>query len=150
MRRLIAIDPGASGGIAWRGDDGVVRAEAMPDSMTGQIDFLRGLALDPAAGVVLERVGTYVPGNSGPAAATFARHVGHLEAAMYTLGLPIVWNPTPVQWQKWVGTLPKDKADRKRAIREWAARRYPHLRVTLRTADALAMLAWAEAKGAGE
>jgi hypothetical protein len=45
---------------------------------------------------------------------------------------------------KVLGAWPKDIHERKLAIREWAARRYPHLRVTLATADALAMLAWAE------
>ena len=42
-----------------------------------------------------------------------------------------------------LGTLPKDKAQRKRAIREAMAVRHPHLTVTLATADALAILEWA-------
>jgi hypothetical protein len=146
MMRLLVIDPGASGGLAWRGDDGIVWAEAMPDGMTAQIDRLRALrvALGPDLLAVVERVGCYMPGNSGPAAATFARHCGHIEAALYCLGVGIYRNPTPQSWQKALGTWPKDKMERKRAIKEWAARRYPHLSVTLKTADALALLAWGE------
>ena len=39
-----------------------------------------------------------------------------------------------------LGVLLKDKAERKRAIRELLARRFPGLEVTLKTADALGML----------
>jgi hypothetical protein len=41
---------------------------------------------------------------------------------------------------KKLGTLPKDKPERKRAIRELMARRFPGLEVTLKTADALGLL----------
>lgn len=145
MSMILAIDPGAGGGLAWRDRYGQAWAESMPDGMTAQVDRLRALrvALGEIEAVV-ERVGCYMPGNSGPAAATFARHCGHLDAALYCLGIPIRHNPTPQTWMKAIGTWPKDKQDRKRAIKEWAARRYPHLTVTLKTADALALLAWAE------
>jgi len=42
-----------------------------------------------------------------------------------------------------LGSLPADKTARKNAIKENVARRFPHLTVTLKTADALGMLAWA-------
>jgi hypothetical protein len=138
----LAIDPGASGGIAWI--DAVrdeLCAVPMPEGMTAQADFLRSLAVSGAKAIV-ERVGTYMPGNSGPAAATFARHCGHIDAMLYCLGIPIAANPTPQTWQKQLGTWPKDKQERKRAIKEAMARRYPHLSVTLKTADALALLTW--------
>jgi hypothetical protein len=144
---VIAIDPGLSGGIAWE-CDGVVDALPMPQGMTAICDTLRTLAAtmrNPVA--VVERVGGYMPGNSGPAAATFARHCGQLDAAVYLCGIPLAHNPTPQQWQSGLRTWPKDKGERKRAIKEWAAQRYPHLKVTLKTADALAMLAWAQIKG---
>ena len=96
------------------------------------------------AGAVMERVGSYMPGNSGVAAATFARHCGHIEAALYCLCIPLVLNPTPQTWMKQAGTWPKDKQERKRAIKEAMQRRHPHLAVTLKTADALALLGWAE------
>jgi hypothetical protein len=139
----IAIDPGASGGIAWTDRDGIAQAAPMPDGMTAQVDFLRALRAElPTAGAVMERVGGYRPGNSGPAAVTFARHCGNLEAALYSLGVPTIC-VTPRKWQAALGTWPDEKADRKRAIRDAMARRYPHLHVTLGTADALGMLTWA-------
>jgi hypothetical protein len=144
---VIAIDPGASGGLAWRDNHKISHAEPMPEGMTAQVDRLRAFTAEmPELVAVVERVGGYMPGNSGPAAATFARHCGHIEAALYCLGVPIRHNPTPQTWMKGLGTWPKDKQERKRAIKEWAARRYPHIRVTLKTADALAILAWAEGK----
>jgi len=144
MKRLLAIDPGASGGLAYRDADGLVQAEPMPNGMTEQVDRLRGLAAEvPGLNAVIEKVGTYMPGNSGPAAATFARHVGHLEAALYCLGIPAV-QVTP---QKWMGkSWPKKKQERKQAIRDAMQRQYPHLSVTLKTADALAILSLAESK----
>ena len=141
MTPFLAIDPGASGGLAWRTPDGIVHAEPMPDGMTAQVDRLRSLAATlPGLTAIMEKVGTYVPGNHVGSACTFARHCGHLEAALYALGIPFT-EVAPGVWMKKLGTLPKDKAERKRAIREEMARRFPGLEVTLKTADALGLLA---------
>ena len=138
---IIAIDPGASGGFAWIDRDGLVSAEPMPDGMTAICDRLRGLACISRHAVV-EKVGGYMPGNSGPAAATFARHCGHIEAALYCHCVATE-QVTPQKWMKALGTWPKDKAERKHAIRDAMQRRYPHLKVTLKTADALGILTYA-------
>jgi len=148
MKPVIAIDPGASGGIAWKDADGIAHAEPMPAGMTAQADLLRSLAASlPGAVAVLEKVGGYMPGNSGPAACTFARHCGHLEAALYLLGVPSE-QVAPGVWMKALGALPSVKPERKRAIREAMARRYPALAVTMKTADALGILTWATERGA--
>jgi hypothetical protein len=81
----------------------------------------------------------YVPGNHVGSACTFARHCGHLEAALYTLGIPFT-EVAPAVWMKKLGALPKNKQARKRAIREEMQRRFPALGVTLGTADALGLL----------
>lgn len=142
MKAILAIDPGASGGIALMDEDGIVNAIPMPDGMTAQIDAIMELvAGHRSATAIMERVGGYMPGNSGPAAATFARHCGHLEAALYCTGIGTV-QVAPSKWQKAIGTWSKEKMDRKREIRDAMARRYPHLSVTLKTADALGILTW--------
>jgi hypothetical protein len=46
----------------------------------------------------------------------------------------------PRVWIKKLGTLPKDKPERKRAIREEMQRRFPRLGFTLKTSDALGLL----------
>ena len=141
MKPIIAIDPGASGGIAWRDSDGIVHAEPMPEGMTAQVDFLRSLAAALlGAEAVTEKVGYWMPGDHPNSATKFARHCGHLEAALYALAVPFV-AVAPAVWMKKLGTLPKDKQERKRAIKEEMQRRYPSLTVTLATADALGMLA---------
>lgn len=140
MQPMIAIDPGAGGGIAWCDEAGIVSAVAMPEGMTGQVDFLRMLHLELAdSRCVMEKCGTWFPGDHPTSACKFARHVGHLQAALYAIGFSCA-EVAPGVWQKSMGALPKDKGDRKRAIREAMQRRYPHLRVTLATADALAIL----------
>ena len=160
---MLAVDPGASGGVAWVDHDGVVNALHMPEGMSEQVGLLRSLASQGCAYGVMENVGFFRPGNSGPAACTFARHCGHLEAACYALGIAVT-EVTPQSWMKAMGFgvtkyLPdgyKDLPDKDRraaratavrlnktAIKEAMARRYPHIKVTLKTADALAILTWA-------
>jgi hypothetical protein len=150
MKPIIAIDPGASGGLAWTDREGATHAERMPEGMTAQADRLRSLAAElPGAVAVMEKTGGYMPGNSGPAAAAFGRHCGHLDAILYMAGLPAS-AVAPGVWMRALGELPKDKADRKRAIRESMQRRFPALAVTMKTADALGILTWAmERRGGG-
>ena len=146
--RIITIDPGAGGGIAWRHDEPEqVEAVNMPEGMTAQADLLRSLSAQGFRKAVVEKVGGYMPGNSGPAACKFARHCGHIEALCYAYGIAVEY-VAPRTWMKAIGALPKDKGERKRAIKEAMARRYPHLDVTLKTADALGIMAWVEKKEA--
>jgi len=151
MKSIIAIDPGAGGAIAWRDCDGMVGFENMPATYTDLADRMRSLQLELLGGrdgpvAVIEKVGTYMPGNSGPAAAKFARHCGHVEMACYCLGIPTT-QISPQAWMKRLGALPKDKKARKNKIKEMMAAMYPHLRVTLKNADALGILTVTEASG---
>ena len=144
MKPLIAIDPGASGGIAWT-ENGDPRCEKMPEGMTAQADLIQSIVMaevNRGMTAIIERVGTYMPGNSGPAAATFARHCGHLEAILYMCGVSTE-QVLPNKWMKSImGEVPKDKKDRKNKIKGLMARKYLHLKVTLSTSDALGILTW--------
>lgn len=146
--RVLAIDPGTNGGLAWDSENGVM-CENMPVGMSAQADRIREICIvDRIDRVVLERVGTCMPGNGRVGTATFARHVGHLEAILYCLSMPTV-QVAPAVWQKKLGALPKDQKARKAAIKEQMARLHPTETVTLAVADALAMLSVADrAKGA--
>ena len=146
MTPLLAIDPGASGGFALIDRDGVTHAEPMPDGMTAQADRLREFLIEYCGLVaVIEKTGTVRPTDAKPAAAKFARHVGNLEAILYTLGIPTT-DVAPGVWQRALGQLPKDKGTRKRRIKELMARLHPSLTVTLKVADALGILSWAQDK----
>jgi hypothetical protein len=146
MNPILCIDPGASGGLAVQPPYGMVEAQAMPEGMTAQIDAIRAIAANfPGLVAYIENVGFHRPGNSAVATAKFARHVGHLEAALYACGIPTT-TVTPSKWMAALGTMPADKKDRKNAIKEKVARQFPHLKVTLGVADALGILVWARTK----
>ena len=142
MKSIIAIDPGASGGIAFRDREGTVTVTKMPETVRDLWDFL----IDTKDGdtvAVIENVGFHMPGNNASASVKFGKHVGHLEMALTALGVP--WEKvTPHKWMKHVlGTVPKDKKARKKAIKEAMQRTYPDLDVYLWGADALGILTWA-------
>ncbi len=140
---ILAIDPGVSGGYAVQPPYGVVEAAPMPEGMTAQIDAIRAIAANfKNLKAVVEKVGFHRQGNSATASCQFARHVGHIEAALYTCGIPFV-EVTPHKWMAAIGTMPADKKARKNFIKEEMARRFPHLKVTLGVADALGILCWA-------
>lgn len=138
---IVTVDQGAGGAIAWLNDLGEINAINMPDGMTEQVKFFQHLKDQGALNATIEKVGTYMPGNSGPAAAKFARHCGHIECMLYCLSFGVE-QVTPRKWMQFFGTLPKEKPQRKRAIKEEVQRRLPGLRVTLKTADALGILLW--------
>jgi Holliday junction resolvasome RuvABC endonuclease subunit len=147
---LLAIDPGANGGIAWYVKDREVSAVPMPDGMTAIVDFLRTLCNDFAflglqTACYMEKVGGHVKGNNASASCTFARHCGNIEAAMYCFGIPVT-QVTPKEWMKHLGKMPADKAERKHHIRDEMSRLYPTLKVTLKTADALGILTYAQSR----
>ena len=140
---IIAADPGISGGLAWRDDDAVVNCADMPSTPGDIIDQLRTLKVMGRTIVAyMERTGTYIPGNSGPAACKFARGCGLLEGVIMALSIPLIEVP-PSTWMRSLGTLPKEKRDRKNAIKALMQARYPHLRITLSTSDALGLLTYA-------
>lgn len=138
---IMTIDPGINGGIAWIDSDGYERCEKMPEGMTEQADFIRSLAVQGGyiTKAYMEKTGTYQPGNSGPGAVTFARHCGNLEMCLYMIGLPTE-QIAPSVWMKNLGKFSKEKAVRKKEIKDMVQRLCPHLKVTLAVSDALGML----------
>lgn len=96
----------------------------------------------------LERVGGYMPGNSGPASVKFARHCGHIEMALIAIGIKRI-EVLPVKWMKYfmgrieyppTMTAIKRKTMRKNLIKARAQLLYPDIKVTLALSDALGIL----------
>ena len=159
----VAIDPGANGGIAWQNLDGHVQAIKMPGTVAEIRNSLNNIS-GPNQGilrVVLENVGQYRKGNSGPAAAKFARHVGNLEGLLCGMGISQDLPVSPLKWQKIVPSIPKfskipievqgkernkilakRKTLRKNHIKDCMQKMYPDIKVTLALADALGILTW--------
>lgn len=139
---IIGIDPGIHlGGIAVY-FNGTMEAYSMPEGFTEIYDFLRKIKLAyPDCSAVLEDVGKGIPGQSSKATATFARHNGHLEMALYALGIKSE-KVTPQKWQKlYSNTIGnskgKTKTEWKNILKNEAKRRYPDIKITLKTADAV-------------
>lgn len=142
----IGIDPGKNGGIAVLNTDGSVReVTAMPQTPRDIIDFLT--AYKEGSRCVLEDVGHGMPGQSSKATATFARHNGHLEAALLALQIPTE-KVTPQKWIKAYQLRKKkeqDKNDWKNTLKAKAQSIFPQLgkKVTLKTCDALLIAEYA-------
>jgi Holliday junction resolvasome RuvABC endonuclease subunit len=144
MKQFIAIDPGANGAIVYGPCSGTPDPHPMPKTPGDILELLRSLDLYCAA--VLENVHGYMPGNGVASACKFAQHIGHLEMALHAAGIPFV-RVTPQKWmQALLGKVPKDKAERKHAIKQRVQERFPSLKVTLNNADALAMW-WLRTQG---
>jgi len=145
MNTLIAIDPGASGGIAvWR-DGQPADAMPMPPTEGDVLNLLRQLAVDPANTVaVVEEVGGYVgKAQPGSSAFKFGRNFGFLLGVLQTLGVRVEL-VRPQKWQKALGlgnaSGCSSKSEWKNKLKGCAQRLHPHLKPTLATADALLIL----------
>lgn len=135
-QRLIAIDPGKNGGIAYTTEFGDVAVEKMP--ATPRDIWLRFCRFyDEGFRALLENTRAYVPGTSGATAAKLARHCGHLDICLTGNNIPVE-EVAPRTWQTAVcGKLPKEQRDKKNAIKARMQALYPHISVTLWNADAL-------------
>jgi len=166
MKTIIAIDQGASGAIAIRNRNGIIFCNSMSETPLDLYNHLSTFRENSIA--YIEKVGGYVPGNSGPAAVKFARHCGHVEMALLACQIPHQ-EITPATWQKAVIGVPnypkiskeikgasrkqilaKRKQERKNKVKMEMQRRYPGIKVTLVNADALGILTYALMLSAGD
>lgn len=155
MKTIIAIDPGKSGGIAWRYTTGSIIAIKAPDTDASYVAAIReiqfGAQLEQSQLVAyVERVGGFV-GREQPGSAMFkfGFGCGVIEGALRALLIPTIY-VRPQAWTKHfsLGTAAScaTKTIWKSKLKAEAERRYPHLKVTLSTADALLILSYAVAK----
>lgn len=151
MKPILAIDPGASGGLAWwRGSSGY-DASPMPDTEGELINQLRELSCAGHEVAMVEDVGGYVGGGGQPGSAMFrfGFNCGVLRGALMALGYRVEL-VRPQKWQKHFGLGSKAQAGGtgpwKRKLKAEAERRFPTCDVTLKTADALLILDYAMAQ----
>lgn len=136
----LAIDPGLSGGLAWADDGVVFQPIPMPESEKFIVIALRDLRPDFA---VIEDIPWMVKQRVNPASLSkLHRNCGVLHGCLRAMDVPIC-PVSPQVWQARFGVSEKTYAVRKRRLKEEAQRRYPDLKVTLDTADALLILDWA-------
>ncbi|NBR72125.1 MAG: hypothetical protein EBT75_08550 [Proteobacteria bacterium] len=141
-KELIAIDPGKSGGIAWKMAYGA-RAVPMPATEPDIAQKLKEIYyhLDKPT-VIIEEVGGYI-GRPQPGSAmfTFGRNFGFLLGVLTCLSARIVL-VRPQKWQSFLslGTSDGNKTKWKNKLKSKAQNLYPDLDVTLAIADALLLL----------
>lgn len=144
-KTIVGIDPGEKGGIAvvHEKTDSLITTFKMPSTFPDIFKLLNTIKSTSRHGIIcyLEDVGKGIPGQSSKATATFARHNGHLEMALYALGIGTE-KVTPQKWQKFysnqVGnTSGLSKEEKKRKLKEVAQLLYPSEDITLYTADAV-------------
>lgn len=161
---MIAVDPGASGGIARMFDGVLKEVYPMPETDGDVLGLLKPGPLVGDHVAIIERVGGYVGGVGQPGSAMFefGDKTGFVRGALMALGFRID-RPRPQEWQRALnlGNCQHEKVDskaspeqRKAAMtrnagykRDWknklkarAQELYPDQKVTLKTADALLLL----------
>jgi len=137
----ITIDPGASGAVACMDNAGILSVEKCHETISERADFIREMVASYGSAniqCIIESVHA-MPGNGATSMFSFGENFGAWRGILSALGVSYI-EITPQKWQKIVGNLPKDKHDRKVALKEYAQQRYPNIKVTLVNADALAML----------
>lgn len=141
MTQLLAIDPGASGGLAW-GKFGYTQACAMPGTVGDLVNVLRTLHVEGYQTAVVEKVCGFIPKAAPGAMFSFGQNFGQIEGVLQALGFRVI-EIRPAQWQKALGLGSKGQlstGDWKNKLKAEAQRRFPASNVTLKTADALLLL----------
>lgn len=155
-QKILAIDPGASGGFAYTDENGgVPTVEQLPMSdLRNEDEIAAVLKLYSERGykVYMEKVGGFIPdekgeGQPGSRMFVFGEGYGFIRGVLSACGNP----PVLVVPQRWQRGFPKfaRKTDRKNCFKTHAAKVFPHLKITLATADALCLLHYAQAQESG-
>lgn len=140
-----AVDPGKQGGIAVRYPCDNVLAFRMPDTEGDVRDlFVRLYNPDNPTIAYVEKVGGYIGGAGAPGSAmfNFGRNFGFILGTLAGLYIRTELI-TPQQWQKRLGlgtSKGMTPVQWKNKLKEEAQRRFPDIKVTLKTADALLIL----------
>ena len=140
---VVAVDPGVNGGIAWWDVDQGAQAIRMPETDGDILATFRGLRAAGARRIVMELPAKAIFGAGHSSLAVLHRNVGFIQGVAMTLGFELHLLPP----QKWLASLSlkkrpgEEQRHWKNRLKEEAQRRFPNLRVTLNTADALLILA---------
>lgn len=155
---ICAIDPGKNGGIAWVRDGEKPCCVPMPETEGDLIQQIRCVANTGSASAAvfyLEDIVRFMGKTPMSHMAVYASNWGLVQGAIMYSGsvLRIV---KPKDWQKGVGVGAPVKDEKrtiwKNKLKARAQQLYPHLEITLKTADALLLLEYAirEQRHAGQ
>jgi len=143
MKILIGIDPGISGGLSaiYEGGNLAPVAYPCPDTVSEMEIIFYNLYCNLPYGepvVTIEKQQAF-PGQGVSSTYKLGRNMGAWEGIIAARGIPVI-TVAAGKWMRHFGTMPSDRAERKRHLKEIAQQRFPNLqtgKVTLKTADAL-------------
>lgn len=143
MKRILAVDPGASGGIAYH-DGFTITADPMPKTEGDITQHLMSAILTGIDVAYIEEVGGYCgAAMPGSAMFNFGRNFGFILGVLAARGIRVEL-VKPQKWQKHfgLGTVKESggKTPWKNKLKAKAQQLFPHLDITLKTADALLIL----------
>lgn len=144
-KKIIAIDPGAQGGVAIFSvdKDRLIEVVKMPDTPQDLLDLISKYQINSKC--YLEKVGG-LPGMGGSSMFNFGKGFGHLEMALLCRKIPTT-EVTPQKWQKalQLGTKGhKSTSQWKNKLKAKAQQLYPKVpKITLGISDALLILEYA-------
>ena len=141
MKRILAIDPGLSGGLAYYGPAGIILDSMPATDLDVSILIMDRLAISDV--VYIEKVGGYVGGKGAPGSSmfNFGRNVGFLHGLIAASKTRVIEVP-PQRWQKTIGAGTKATHGTrwKAHLKGIAQQRQPGILITLKTADAVLLL----------
>lgn len=148
----IGVDPGESGGLVCLSPNNAAYLVKMPPTERDISDWFRRW-LDKDIRAVIEKVGGYTgSGQPGSAMFKFGASYGGLRMALVAAGIPFE-EVTPQKWQRALGITPKKKEQSKtqwkNRLKAVAQQLFPHVIITLATADAILIAEYCKRKHQG-
>ncbi len=141
--KLLSIDPGASGGIAWT-DGTETHCSPMPTTLGDLVAQLRSLSADGYSRCCLEQVVGFIPGGGAGAMFKFGQSFGQIQGCLQAMSFSVT-EVRPMKWQKFLSCGDKKSHGKawKSHLKGIAQSMFPACDVTLKTADALLILRYA-------
>ena len=149
MKGIVAIDPGASGGLAFISDEHQI-AYKCPKTTREMFSIYNHCMAScyvecSTPTVVIEKVWAF-PTDARSNAFNFGVNYGKWLGIIASSNVkPIL--VTPKKWQDAYQPLSKEKKTRKKELKKIAEEMFPNIRVTLYNCDALLIGAWAKTIG---
>ena len=135
-RIYIGIDPGKNGGIGIIFNDKAkcIKCPATVSEMADEIEILNEYP-DIQKQAIIESVWSF-PKQGVKSVFTFGQGYGQWLGILAAYKIPYI-QVIPRKWQRHYGSLSKDKKERKNQLKHLAQQRFPDIKITLATADAL-------------
>jgi hypothetical protein len=136
-RIYIGIDPGKSGGIGiiYNNMAYCKKCPTTVSEMAEEIKICLELAPDIQKQAIIEAVHSF-PSQGVRSVFTFGEGYGKWLGILAAHKIPYI-QVSPQKWQKHYGSLSRDKKERKNQLKHLAQQRFPEIKITLATADAI-------------